>query len=124
MKYPMLREWKREIGWLILRFFRWVTRRSIRNCQTVLEMLDKTERELELAKKELQKAQDKLKDIERLATEAARAGAKVMAGEGVPRGQWSFAKGQAELGNKVLKVLGLKQYKPRPKVGKLFKKLF
>ena len=108
MKHLLWREWKREIGWLILRFFRWITRKSIRNCQTVLEMLDRTERELELAKKELQKAQDKLQDIEHLAAAAAKESAKTLSGN-APRGEWSYSLGQNQLSNPVLKILGAKQ---------------
>lgn len=125
MKYLLWREWKREIGWLVIRFFRWITRKSIRNCDNLVEALGKTERELERAKKELGRAQDILKDIERLATHAAKDGAKVMSNEGVPRGSWAYAKAQNEVGNGILKALGLKQYKPSKFTAKrIFKKLF
>lgn len=125
MKYLLWREWKREIGWLILRLFRWITRQSIRNCESVLLMLDKTEAELEKTKKELAKAQEMLKDIKHLATHAAKAGASVLSDEGVPRGNWAYAKAQNEVGNGILKALRLKQYKPSQFTAKrIFKKLF
>lgn len=112
MRYPLLREWQREIGWLLLRFFRWITRRSIKNCQTVLIALGQTEKELEKTKKELQKAQDQLRAIKYRANAAAKESAKTLSSGNVPRGQWSFSLGQNELANPILRILKAKQHKP------------
>lgn len=111
----MYREWKREIQWICLRFFRWITRRSIKNCEPLLIALGEAEKELQRTKNALMAAQDKLKDIERLATAAAKDSAQTLSSTNVPRGQWSFSLGQNELANKILPILGLRPHKPRKK---------
>lgn len=121
------RDLRQELIWLTIKLIRQVTHKTsnkCENCQTLSEILDWTEKELKTRTKELEKAKCQLKRIEGLAQMAAESGAAVMSGEGVPRGEWSFAKGQNDLGNRILGILERNPYHPKKSIGRLFKQLF
>lgn len=121
------RDLRQHIFWLIIKAIKLATHRpgdGCKNCAMLSEILKWTEKELQARTKELEKAKHQLRRIERLAEQAAKSGAEVMSDDGVPRGNWAYAKAQNEFGNRALAILERKTYHPKKSVVRLFKKLF
>lgn len=110
------RDLRQELIWLAIILIRQITHKAANNCQNCQmlgEILDWTEKELKRTRKELEDAKAKLRKIKALSEAAAKGSASEMGAGNVPQGKYGYLKGQNDLSNRVLSILGLKPHKPQ-----------